>query len=833
MEPHDPPSSDGRSRHDHAESDDKAPINSSNFDAVPFNNQAFATLDGHPEDEPSLNGSGSGTSHQTSAYRSLHHAYAQVSTYDENDRPPRSPRSLDEIHQADNHDAETDPLYPAPPPAYYNRGHPVRITHWGRLFLTLLAVGVACFAIAAVIDVSTPTDGLEPGRDARSIADSVLAAMDRSADPCDDFYEYACGSWLRSTKLPLDRTSYTKSFGAVYDRVRLQVKDLLENDLQTTEDAVKGKAGALYASCIDQYASGPVNTLFLSPFRDSFMTLSGAKSFSTLMAQLSMVTSSILFDMGIGPDDKDPTAYAIFLGQVELGLPHRDNYLAQSDRDVEMRKRYVELIKQLLDPPGRARLIPRQDHDSLARDILEFETKIANFSLPPDQMQDPDLLYNKRRIADLPKSLYLDEFFKAAMIDPTLVNDTVIVENPTYFDYIGKIMELLDTDEIVRKVVRGYLAFHLSRLSAGLGLLGENAYSESFKFTQFVYGIKKMPEKWKMCQAFTVDRLGDAVGIAFVDKYFKDSALNAAKNLSVQITNSFGETLRQLEWMDSETRKSAEDKLSAIVWKVGFSSNPDTYDDVTVSRGSLATTVQSVFKHSHNRSISRLGKPVDKTEWSMNYQEVNAYYSPVRNEMVFPAGILQPPFFSDAFPDAMNYGAIGAVIGHEMSHGFDASGRKYDKDGILQSWWSNDAATQYQDRSKCYIDLYDTFKPRDVDIYVNGKLTLDENIADTNGVNVAYHAFKGLSNNSQDGIDPPNGLLARELTNDQLFFVSYAQTWCALYRPEALKLQMMTDPHSPGQFRVLGPLSQNEIFARAFQCRNGTRYSPMRRCQLW
>lgn len=768
-----------------------------------------------------------------STFGNSRHQYAQVSTRDDNDPHIRSSFDEDEITEHFDRNLESDPLYPPPPSAYYNRGHPVRITHWGRLILTLLAVGIACFAIAAFIDVSTPMDGLEPGRDARSVADSVLAAMDRSADPCDDFYEYACGSWLRSTKLPPDRTSYTRSFGSIYDRVRLQVKDLLEKDLQETDDPVKAKAGALYASCIDQHASGPVNTLFLTPFRDSFTSLSSSKSYSKLMGELEMSSSTGLFDVGIGLDDKDPSAYAIFLGQIDLGLPHRDNYLSQSDRDVEMRKRYIDLITQLLDPPGRARLIPRQSHDVLAKDILEFETKIANFSLPPDQMRDPDLLYNKRRISEMPKELHLDEYFKALMIDTSLVNDTIIVDNPPYYEYVATEMKSLDGDESARRVVRGYLAFHLARLSAGLGLLGEKAYSENFKFSQFVYGLKKMPEKWKTCQSFTTRNLGDAVGMAFVEKHFQTSALNAAKTLSSQITKGFGVSLRKLEWMDDPTRQAALDKLSAINWKVGYSTKPDTYEDVVVSRDSLASTVQSVFKHVHTRSINRLGKPVDKSEWSMNYQEVNAYYSPVRNEMVFPAGILQPPFFSDAHPDAMNYGSIGAVIGHEMSHGFDAAGRKYDKDGMLRSWWSDSSAKQYQERSQCYVDLYDTFKPRDVDIHVNGNLTLDENIADTNGINVAYRAFKSLANNSEDGIAPPNGLLARELTNDQLFFVSYGQTWCSLYRPEALKLQMMTDPHSPGSFRVLGPLSQSEIFAKAFQCRNGTRYSPMKRCHLW
>lgn len=778
-----------------------------------------------------------------SVHRHHQHVYAQVSTqaddeeidYEEinTDASRRRPVSPPPI-PADVLRSELDPLYPEPPQAYYNRGIPQRITHWGRLIATLTAVALACLAIAAVIDVSTPSfDGLEPGRDVRSVADGVLAAMDRSADPCENFYEYACGSWLRSTKLPPDESSFEKSFSVVYDRVRLTIKDLLEGEMQNSKDPSIHKAGVFYASCVDQHANGPINTLFLSPFRDFFTQAKDAKSFTNLMSRLTMMDSSVLFEIYIGADDKDPTQYATFLGQASLGMSHRDNYLSSSDRDVEMRKRYLIYIESMLDPAGRARLIPRQGHMSLAKDILEFETRIANFSLPPEDMQDPVKLYNKRLIKEMPSDLYLEDFFENMGMDVKKMNESVVVDNPSYFDSLDVIMKSLDTDDKMRSVVQAYLAFHLAVLGAKNGLLGESAYGELFKFRQFVYGTKQMPEKWKICQSLTTSMLGDAVGSAFVKDYFTDVQMNVAKTLSEQITKSFSIELKKLDWMDDTTKTAAESKLDAINWKVGYSSKLDTYDDVSVSRDSLSQNVVACLMHSFQKSINRLGKPVDKTEWFMEPQAVNAYYSPVRNEMVFPAGILRPPFFSDAYPDAMNYGSIGAVVGHEMSHGFDASGRKYDKDGVLRTWWTEASAKEYDERSQCYVDLYNTYKPRDVDIYVIGNLTLNENIADVNGLNVAYQAFKSLPNNSVSGIAPPNPVLAKELSNDQLFFVSYAQTWCSLYRPEALKLQMMTDPHSPGQFRVQGPLSQSDIFADAFQCRNGTKYNPLSKCHLW
>ncbi|KAI0562502.1 Metallopeptidase [Gracilaria domingensis] len=284
--------------------------------------------------------------------------------------------------------------------------------------------------------------------------------------------------------------------------------------------------------------------------------------------------------------------------------------------------------------------------------------------------------------------------------------------------------------------------------------------------------------------------------------------------------------------MDQPTIDAAIDKLNAINWKVGYSEKLDTYDDVDITT-SFQSNVHSAIAHLWRKRLNRLGNPIDNTEWFMKPHEVNAYYSVTRNEMVFPAGILQPPFFSDAYPEAMNYGSIGAVIGHEMSHGFDDQGRQYDKAGMLTPWWSDSSVSKYKQKAQCYIDLYDTYKPRDVDIHVRGNLTLGENLADTNGVNVAFRAFKSRANNSQDGIPPPNALLARELTNDQLFFVAYAQTWCTLHRHEALKVDIMTDPHSPAKFRVLGPLSESPVFAEAFSCRNGSRYNPTTRCELW
>lgn len=774
-----------------------------------------------PEDTPS-----SPSRHQThipppensSSGYSTHPGYAQIQSRDDTENPPADVDVPSEL----------DPLrYPPAPPGYYRRDIPTRITRWFKLFGVLVVIALACIAIAAVIDVSSPSARYEPGTDKQSVADGVLAGMDRSADPCDNFYEYACGSWLRSVSLPLDRGHYTKSFGVVYDMIELMIKEMLESS-----DVEASKPAGFYAACIDQMGSGGLNTLYLEPFRDIFDRLNNAESLMSALAKIHMRDTAALFEADVDLDERDPSHYILYLGQGGLGLPHRDTYFSMKDEDVDMRRRYLSLLQTLLSAAGKARLIPRQGHEILARDVLDFETHLANVTLPPEQLRDPEKAYNKINIDKLPAQYQLSAYLSSLGIDKSSLNGTLVVDNVLFFDKIGQVLTKVDSDVDIRRIVRGYLAVHLVRSAAGEGLLGESMYHENFKFKQYLYGLKQLPEKWKFCQTLTNKHLGEAVGALFVEKHFPESRKSVAVNLAREISDAFAASLKQEEWMDDQTRNLALDKLSGVNRKVGYSDKLDTYTEVLIAR-SFQSNVASALSHKWKRKLFRLGKPRDDSEWFMYPQEVNAYYSPTRNEIVFPAGILQQPFFSDAYPDAMNYGGIGAVIGHEMSHGFDDEGRKYDKYGRLRSWWSDASATEYESKAKCFVDLFNTYKPREVNIHVRGTLTLGENLADTNGVNVAYRAFKSRANNTEDGIPPPNTLLARELTNDQLFFVAYAQVWCTLYRHEALKVQMMTDPHSPGQFRVQGPLSQSAGFSKAFNCRNGSRYNPDDKCHLW
>lgn len=761
----------------------------------------------------------------------------------DNGSPARKPLSEEELellsrrrqHGGDEafggHEDSGDEFSSASP-AFYDQ--PIRRTNFCRLFFVGTAIVLACLGVAALIDerYSEPPVPLK-GRSPRFIGDSVLAAMDRSADPCGNFYEYACGSWLRKSRIPPDRTSYSRSFSHVFDTIREELRTLLKVDLQAPRHP-NAIAGRFYTACMAGVATGPLNIRPLRPFKKSFYSFSDTSSFANILGTLHLASSAGMYDVGVGIDDKNPNQYAVFFSQGGLGLSHRDKYTSMKDADVKLRAAYVKLIEDHLYAAAKGRLISHHsDVGQLAPQVFDFEKSLAAIHKPPEERRNPVERYNPMKVAELPPSLHFNEYLQKLKVDPAIMNQTVIVDNREYVQKVSELISSIETNKETMMAAKGYLAFHLVRHFAGKGILGKDLYTKNFEFKSLQTGVKQMPERWKICQSFTSRYLGDALGEAFVNKHFPKERKDAAQRLAVQITSSFGDSLKTLEWMDAATRSAAEGKLNSISWKLGYTSKFDKYPGVKITNTAFANNVINALKYAVRYSLNRLGKPVDKTEWFMNSFEVNAYYSPSRNEMVFPAGILQQPFFSDAFPDAMNFGSIGSVIGHEMSHGFDDSGRKYDKGGRLRSWWTTKSAQRYVSKAKCFVDLFNGYKPRSVDIYVIGNLTLGENLADTNGVKVAFHAFKSSANNSDPNARAPNPVLSKELTNHQLFFVAYAQTWCTNNRPRALALQMTTDPHSPGQFRVQGPLSQNPDFAKAFKCKVGTTYNPENKCALW
>jgi putative endopeptidase len=594
---------------------------------------------------------------------------------------PTSSRRALPAHLADSASAhsldllESDPFFPPAPQGYDRRDEPRRtLAGPTRVCAVLTAVGLSCLAVAALIDVvAPPSGGVPTGRSERQVADAVLGAMDRSADPCASFYEYACGSWMRSARIPKDRSIYQKAFSSAGDSITLQVRELLENEMQRPDaPPAQAKAGLFYASCLDQAAIGGLRPAPLYGFKSVLSSISTPAQFATALGTLHANLYAGMFDVDVGIDQKNPVSYVLYLSQAGLGMPSKESYTSSSESAVKLRGVYRSEIEAMLGAGGRARIIPRFGHASLAARVLDFETLLADAHLMPSALRDPNAMYNPRTLAELPKDLHIYDYLTAAGIDEnTLVNSSVILASPQYFEKIASLMARVSGDVEWQRTVRAYLVFHLVRRMAALGALGENLHHAHFAFVKQLYGVQKLEERWKMCQKRTAKFMGDAIGAAYVDKHFSPARRQVASRMTDSIVTAFDESLDKQDWMTPETLASAKRKLAAISVKIGHTDKPDLYEDVVAVRSSFAGNIVSASTHAWRRAIDRLGGPIDKSQMLMSAQEVNAYYQTTRNEIAIPAGILVQPFFSDAFPSAMNYGSIGSIVGHELSHGFD------------------------------------------------------------------------------------------------------------------------------------------------------------------
>lgn len=533
---------------------------------------------------------------------------------------------------------EHDPLYPPPPPAYYNAGEPTRITSFPRLFATLTAVGLACLAMAALLDASVPLPGgRDVGRTQRQVADIVLGAMDRSADPCEDFYEYACGSWVRSHTIPPDRSVYQKSFSGTNDRILEQVRSLLDADVRTSET----KVGRFYESCLNQAALGGLKAAALFKYAGIVGTIQGAASYARAIGLLHAQSFALLYDVDVGVDEGSPERYALYGGQGGLGLPHPDDYFATTEKAVKMRAAYAVEIEAMLSAGASAKLLPRYGAAPMAARVLEFEMGIANITEPPAAMRDPFKTYNQRSIKDLPAGLHFGDFLDAATIqrDTLVVPDlgpSIVLDSPAFFDGIGEMMDKIDSDVEYMRVARAYLVFHLVRRLASLGTLGENLFHAHFRFRKEVYGVQKLEERWKFCQKITQSFMGDDVGREFVDDYFSAEQKDTASKMANSIIAAFGDSLKKQKWMDEETMQAAKSKLEHIRVKIGYTEKWDDYDGMRVVANNFADNVEAASIHAYKRKFGLLGSPIDHTRWMMHAHEVNVRCRKLSRVVLFP-----------------------------------------------------------------------------------------------------------------------------------------------------------------------------------------------------
>ena len=693
-----------------------------------------------------------------------------------------------------------------------------------RTLLTLAAVLVAAVpAIAAGPTDGAGAKGAAPGAivapSTPSIAADVLSSMDRKADPCADFYRYACGGWIDTTKLPADQNRWARSFSVIHEHNRELVREVLEKAAAdpgqpTTE---RGKIGRFYAACMDEAAIEKAGAEPLKPILAKVAAVNGPAAILALTGELHRDNVDAFFGTGVLPDFKNPGVDIAFLAQGGLGLPDRDYYLSDDPKQKEILGAYEQHVGRMLALLGAS----AEDAAADARRVVAFETELAKASRTRTEMRDLEHLYHKidraglqKLTPELPWQRYFDGLGGPAIVD-------INVATPEFFEALAKQIPAADA-----ATLRAYLTWQV--VNAAAERLSRPFVDENFAFYgATLAGQQEIEPRWKRCVDATQGALGQAVGKVYVEDNFPGTSKQVALEMIGDIESAFESNLPKLAWMDDATRARAREKKAAIQNKIGYPDEWRDYSKLAIGGDGYFADEVAATAFETDRQLAKVGKPVDRGEWRMTPQTVNASYNPLLNDISFPAGILQPPFFNKDFPAAMNYGGIGAVVGHELTHGFDDQGRKFDPSGSMHEWWAPEVSAKFEARAKCVSDAYSAFEV-EPGLHVNGELTLGENIADLGGVKEAYQAYKGWE--ARHGTPEP---AVPGLTNDQLFFVAFGQVWCSLTTPEAARMRIKVDPHSPPQFRAVGPLINNPAFAAAFQCAPGTPMNPAERCEVW
>ena len=664
------------------------------------------------------------------------------------------------------------------------------------LLRSLIAVVFTCFLARAAFAA-----GAAPARHGVQVA-----TMDTTCAPCADFYRYANGAWLSTFKLPTSYSSYG-SFEELYDHNQEQVHALLEQEARGAAKAKAGsdewKVGTFYASCMD---SARANALGAKPLAAELQEIDAIRSPDQLavdVAHLQQHGAVAMFRLYARQDFKNSARVIAFLSQGGLGLPDRDYYTRTDSTSQALREVYRTHIQRTLELTG----VPAAAAAAQASRILQIENAMALASMTRVQQRDPKATYHPTASGDLAHQAphFAWSAFFAALASPP--HDTLNVTQP---DFVRGLDSLLAAVSLADW--QSYLRYHAAANAAPW--LDSTFVDEDFAFRSKLSGEKEIQPRWKRCMEETDGAIGEALGREYVKAHFtpetKQHALEMVHNLEAALNDRLG----KLDWMNDTTRAQAAAKLAAFGLKIGYPDRWRDYSSLHVEPGPFLPNYLAAQNFELRRVLNKIGKPVDRGEWTMTPPTVNAYYNSSLNEIVFPAGILQPPFYDPQADDASNYGAMGAVIGHEMTHGFDDRGRQFDAAGNLRDWWTPGDADRFKARAARVIDQFSGYTAVDT-MHLNGRLTTGENIADLGGLAVAYQAFE----HSLAGKPRPAKLDG--FTPEQRFFLAYAQVWRELVRPEQARVWATTDPHSPGRWRTIGPLSNLPEFAQAFGCKRG------------
>ncbi|HST79192.1 MAG TPA: M13 family metallopeptidase [Verrucomicrobiae bacterium] len=699
------------------------------------------------------------------------------------------------------------------------------------VFLVAIALFVVSSAIAQNPPATQPAQAEKPG-----VANPVLnvdekpltelpytpsldvPSMDKSSDPCVDFYQYSCGGWMKNNPIPPDQAAWSVYGKLHQDNLRFLWGILQDLSKKTTgRISNQQKIGDFFGACMNEPAVEKLGAAPLKPALDEIAAVKTKKQLAALLAHehLNNATRGLLFSFGSDQDFANSSDVIAFATAGGLGLPDRDYYIKTDAKSQQIREKYLEHIQKMMQLLGDTPAVARQE----AATIMKIETALANASLTRVERRDPHNLFHKMGRAQF-QALTPDFDWTTYLKDINLpAVQTFNVTEPKFYQAVNEQIRNNSLDDL-----KTYLRWHVA--SANANYLSSNFVNENFNFNlRTLRGVQQIQPRWKRCVGLVDGLLGEALGQEFVNRAFSQDMKRRTVEMTQQIEKAMEQDIEQLTWMGPETKKQALLKLHSVVNKVGYPDKWRDYSSVQIRPDDFLGNVQRAVAFESHRELNKIGKPLDRGEWGMTPPTVNAYYNPQMNDINFPAGVLEPPLYDIKEDDAPNYGNTGSTIGHELTHGFDDEGRQFDAKGNLRDWWTKEDSEQFEKRAQCVVDQYANYVVVD-DIKINSKLTEGEDVADLGGTILAYVAWKEATRGQQlenrDGFTP-----------DQRFFIGLAQWACENNRPENQRVNAITDPHSPGKYRINGVVVNMPEFQQAFSCKAGQPMVRENRCRVW